>query len=241
MIGVIGLGRFGRLAVSYLVKEHDVCVYTPSERFDEIEALGARPASFTEACIQDTVLLCVPISKFAENVEYAAPFICPGALVVDVCSVKEYPVACMRKYLPEHAQILATHPMFGPDSAAESLHGSKIVLCPERINTDQYHKIKTCLKDQGLKIIETTPEEHDRETAMSLALPHFIGRAMEEMGLASLEIDTEGFKRLLHVMGVVTHDTWQLFMDMQTYNRFADITRHEFVAALNKVEDKINV
>lgn len=241
MIGVIGLGRFGRLAVSYLVKDHEVCVYTPSGRFDEIEALGTRPVSFTEACIQDTVLLCVPISKFAENVEYAAPFIRPGALVVDVCSVKEYPVAVMQKHLPEHAQILATHPMFGPDSAADSLQDAKIVLCPERIDAERYGKIKACLAGQGLKLIETTPEEHDRETAHSLALPHFIGRAMEAMGLESLEIDTEGFKRLLHVMGVVTHDTWQLFMDMQTYNRFAKITRHEFLAALNKVEDKINV
>lgn len=240
MIGLIGLGRFGRLAVNYLVKDHQVCVYTPSGRFDEIEALGAKPVSFAEACIQETVLFCVPISKFAENVEYAAPFIRPGALVVDVCSVKEYPVACMRKALPEHAQILATHPMFGPDSAATSLQGAKMVLCPERIDRNRYHKIKNSLEAYGLKIIETTPEIHDRETARSLALPHFIGRAMEVMGLAPVEIDTEGFKRLLHVMGVVTHDTWQLFMDMQTYNRFAAITRSEFVAALKKVEDRIN-
>lgn len=240
MIGVIGLGRFGRLAVKYLVKDQSVCVYTPSGRYDEIEALGAKPVSFAEACIQDIVLLCVPISKFAENVEYAAPFIRPGALVVDVCSVKEYPVACMRKYLPEHAQILATHPMFGPDSAAVSLCGAKIVLCPERVDAERYQQIKVCLEAKGLEIIETTPEEHDRETARSLALPHFIGRGMEAMGLAPLEIDTEGFKRLLHVMGVVTHDTWQLFMDMQTYNRFAAIARREFMAALNQVEDKIN-
>lgn len=240
MIGVIGLGRFGRLAVSYLARDFEVCVYTPSGRFDEIEALGAKPVSFTEACIQEIVLICVPISKFAETVEYAAPFIRPGAIVTDVCSVKEHPVDCMRKYLSEHVQILATHPMFGPDSAGDSVKGAKIVLWPERMDDRRYRDIKAYLLQKGLQIIEACPAEHDRETAQSLALPHFIGRVMEEMRLTNLDIDTEGFKRLLHVMGVVTHDTWQLFMDMQTYNRYAKITRHEFMAALNKVEGKIN-
>ena len=43
-----------------------------------------------------------------------------NAVIVDVCSVKEYPVQWMRELLPANVSILATHPMFGPDSAADS-------------------------------------------------------------------------------------------------------------------------
>lgn len=240
MIGVIGFGRFGSLAVQYLARDFEVRVYTPSCRFSEIEALGAKPVSFAEACICQTLLLCVPISRFAEIVEYAAPFVRPGALVIDVCSVKEYPVRCMHQFLPPHAAILATHPMFGPDSAKDSLKDAKIVLCPEKIPPERYDRIKAYLAGKGLKVIGTTPEQHDRDAANSLALPHFIGRALNQMGLKPQEIDTEGYKRLLHILGVVTNDTWQLFMDMQQYNRFAKIARKNFMTALNMLEEKIN-
>ena len=239
-IGLIGFGRFGRLAVRHLAPDFEVLVYTPAGRFDEIEALGGKPVSFIEACIADVVILSVPISQFEETVQYAAPFLRPGAVIVDVCSVKEYPVWCMLKHVPEQVGILATHPMFGPDSAKDSIRNAKMVLCPVRVDEEVYRRFKIYLLRKGLVITEASPEEHDRDTALSLALPHFVGRALEEMGVKPLAIDTEGYKRLLTILGVVTNDTWQLFMDMQNYNRFAEVTRRNFMAALNKVEDKIN-
>ena len=76
--------------------------------------------------------------------------------MVDVCSVKVYPVQWMRELLPASVSILPTHPMFGPDSAAESLKDRKIVLCPERIADDVYQKIKSWLERQGLIVIQAT-------------------------------------------------------------------------------------
>lgn len=239
-IGLIGFGRFGRLAVQHLTSDFEVLVYTPSGCFDEIETVGARPVSFIEACIADVVVLCVPISRFEETVQYAAPFLRPGTVVMDVCSVKEYPVQCMLKHLPTQVSILAAHPMFGPDSAKDSIRNAKMVLWPERVDAAVYRSIKIYLLRKGLIVTEASPAEHDRETALSLALPHFVGRALEAMGVKPLMIDTEGYKRLLATLEVVSHDTWQLFMDMQNYNRFAKVTRRNFITALNEVEDKIN-
>jgi prephenate dehydrogenase len=147
----------------------------------------------------------------------------------------------MKSLLPDSVEILASHPMFGPDSAVESVAGYKIVLCPERIAPNRYEKIKRVLAEKGLVIIETTADEHDRKIAVSLALTHFIGRTLAEFGAKPLNIDTEGYKRLLHILEVVNNDTWQLFQDMHCYNPYAIEKREEFIAAMERVHGKIAV
>ena len=119
--------------------------------------------------------------------------------------------------------------------------GYKIVLCPERIRPDRYEKIKQVLSDTGLKLIETTADEHDRKIAVSLALTHFIGRTLAEFGAEPLDIDTEGYKRLLHILEVVNNDTWQLFFDMHRFNPYAVEKCQEFITAMERVHGKIEV
>jgi prephenate dehydrogenase len=212
MIGLIGYGRFGRLTVQNLSKNFKVVVYTRStQKQQDIATVGGQLVDLDEACTQKIIILCVPISAMQETLQRIAPRLQPGTLVVDVCSVKTYPVQWMQQLLPDNIHILATHPMFGPDSAADSLAGHKIVLCPERITTDCYQSVKQWLKQKELKIIEATPAEHDRQIASSLALTHFIGRSLAQVEAAPLDIDTEGYKRLLHILEVVQNDTWQLF------------------------------
>lgn len=240
MIGIIGFGRFGKLMAGYLAEDFKVLIYNKSDKSQEIKETGAVPASLEEVCKQRTIILSVPISVFQDHLKMIAPLLNKDALVVDVCSVKEYPVQWMKQNLPESVSILATHPMFGPDSASESLHDRKIVLCRERINDERYEKAKSYLASKGLIVIETTPEEHDRQIAVSLSLTHFIGRTLEEFGAGDLIIDTEGYKRLLHILGVVTHDTWQLFKDMHKYNPYAKENRLAFMKAMERIEDKLD-
>ncbi len=239
MIGIIGFGRFGRLMTGYLAKDFTVKVFNRSDKSAEIAETGAMPATLTEACGQKIVILSVPISTMRKMLEQMAPLVRPDAIIIDVSSVKVYPVAWMTAALPPSVSLLATHPMFGPDSAAESLHDRKIVLCNVRIDNDRYQKVKSYLTGKGLNVIEATPEEHDRQIAVSLSLTHFIGRALDEFGARELMIDTEGYKRLLHILGVVTHDTWQLFTDMNRYNPYARENRQAFMAAMAQLEEKL--
>ncbi len=239
MIGILGFGRFGKLMANYLAKDFDVMVYNRSDNGDDIMASGAKPVSLEVACGQKMVILSVPISVFRETLQTVAPLLAPDALVIDVCSVKEYPVRLMKDLLPEQVSILATHPMFGPDSAAHSLQGGKIVLCAERIDDSAYRKIKSYLISKGLVVAEVTPEAHDRQIAVSLALTHFIGRSLAEFGATPLDVDTEGYQRLLHVLGVVENDTWQLFKDMNTYNPYAAESRSVFMEAVQKIHQQL--
>ncbi len=239
-IGIIGFGRFGQLAARYMAPDFPVIVATRGDKDEAVRACGAQPASFEETCGQQMVLLCTPISAMREILARVAPLLRPNALVMDVCSVKVYPVEWMRECLPASVSILPTHPMFGPDSAAESLAGCKIVLCPERIDEDRYADIAAWLERKGLVVIRATPEEHDEKIAVTLSLTHFIGRSLSAFGATDIDIDTEGYKRLMHILGVVSHDTWQLFEDMHTHNPYARQKRQAFIDAMTGIHERLN-
>ncbi len=239
MIGIIGFGRFGRLMAGYLARDFTVKIFNRSDKKEEIARIGAEPADLREVCRQKVVILSVPISRMRETLERIAPLLQPHATVIDVCSVKVYPIQWMKELLPPSVSLLGTHPMFGPDSAAESLQNRKIVLCRVRMAEDRYQNLKDYLTGKGLHVIEATPEEHDRQIAVSLALTHFVGRGLEEFGAQALPIDTEGYKRLLNILGVVTHDTWQLFRDMHRYNPYAKEKRRAFMGAMERLEEKL--
>lgn len=239
MIGLIGFGRFGELAVRHLAGRCPVAVLDRGGKGEAIRAAGGRPAGLEEVCGQPVLILAVPISALRTTLAEVAPRIPPQGLVVDVCSVKLLPVRWMEARLPATASILATHPMFGPDSAARGLSGQKIVLCPVRMPPERVARIRTLLEAEGLEVIEAAPEEHDRQIATSLALTHFIGRCLAACGARELPIDTEGYRRLLTTLSVVENDTWQLFEDMHRFNPFAGEVRRAFIQAMGEIDGRL--
>lgn len=239
MIGIIGFGRFGKLTARYLAQDFDVQVFDRNDKTAEVKKTGARAASLESICRQKIIIPCVPISTFKDVLVEIGPFLRKDALVVDVCSVKVYPSQWMQALLPETVSILATHPMFGPDSASDGLAGRKIFLAPIRIGKQRYQKIKAYLAAKKLIVIEKTPQQHDEQIAISLALTHFIGRTLSEFGATGLDMDTEGYRRLLHILEVVQNDTWQLFSDMHRYNPYAKQRRSAFMAAMKKINDRL--
>ncbi len=235
MIGIIGAGRFGRLMAGYLAADFAVGVCSRRPPTAELERAGVVFESLADVCRRRIVIPAVPISALERVLGQIAPLLLPRALVMDVCSVKIYPSRLMARLLPESVSILASHPMFGPDSAADSLAGKKIVVCPQRIGMRLFHRIKVYLATKGLAVIETSPAEHDRQIAFSLALTHFLGRSLSRCGAAPMPIDTEGYQRLLYTLETVEHDTWQLFEDMHRYNPFARRAREAFLTAAGEI------
>ena len=191
-IGIVGFGRFGKLAADYLCKDFKVYVYDRGKTIINSDNKNIIPAAIDKVCAGDIVILAVPISEFENALLEIKNLLKKGSLVIDVCSVKERPAKLMKKLLPKNVQILATHPIFGPDSAKDSVRGRKIVLCRTRISEEFYRKIKENLENAGLIVIEATPEEHDREIAKTLLLTHFIGRGLMEVGGWKVEADFDG-------------------------------------------------
>jgi len=233
-IGIIGMGRFGQLVNQVLSKSFDVSAY------DKRKIRGIKNYSLKDVAEKELVIVAVPISEFENTIKKIKKYLKKDAVIIDVCSVKEHPVNVMKKELPRNVSILATHPMFGPDSAKNSLKDKKIVLCPIRIKNKELIEIKKYLRLLGLKIIEMTPKEHDKQIAKSQLLTHFIGRSLLEMNAKPTAIDTEGYKRLMHILGVVQNDTWQLFEDMNKYNKEAKKVREKIIKSIKKVDSKVN-
>lgn len=238
-VGLIGFGRLGRLLTRHFARDAKIFVYDVTLDARKVRALGAVPATLAQAAAQDVVVLCVPMAAFEDVSRRLAPLLRPGALVVDTCSVKEHPVRVMKRRLPKSVSILGTHPNFGPDSAADSLHGRKIILCRARMTDALYRKAKRVLRGKGLDVVELSPREHDRRMASSLVLTHFIGRGLVAYGAKTTSVDTEGYKRLLRILETVQNDSWQLFQDMNRFNSFAAPMRRRFLAALSATDRKV--
>ncbi len=230
-VGIIGHGRLGKLISQYLSQDFDLYIFDKNQK---------TKSGLQEILSLPVIILCVPISEFEQVIKDIATTINPNTLIIDTCSVKEWPMNVMRAFLPPTVSILGTHPMFGPDSAKDTLYGAKIVLCKERVKDKVYKNIVAYLNNHGLNIIEATSEEHDQEISSSLALTHFIGRALIDMKASPLNIETKGYRRLLKIYETVQNDSWQLFKDMNSFNKYSQSTRENFINSISKINQKLN-
>lgn len=232
--GIIGLGRFGTLAAATLREIGEVVAHDLRPVDEQAAAAGIRLVSLAEAAGARHVILAVPIGRLRSAVMELAPLLLHRTVLIDTCSVKVDPASILLEQAPPHVDILATHPLFGPDSAAHGLAGLKIVLCPVRGGHPRL--TQRFLEKLGLTVILASPDEHDRQIAETQAVVQWIGRALERMGSEPRVIDTVGHLKLLEILHYVSRDTWELFRDMQTRNPYAASARRRFLDALIEVE-----
>ncbi len=232
--GVVGLGRFGALAARLLAARGEVVAFDIRPIADAARALGVRAASLAETARARHVILCTPIHRLGEVLREIAPHLLPRTVLIDTCSVKVAPARVLLQEAPPWTDLLATHPLFGPDSAAEGIAGLKIALCPLRRGRPRV--ARRFLEDLGLEVIVTSPEEHDKQIAETQAVVQWIGRALERTGAGPRAIDTTGHLRLLEILRYVARDSWELFRDMQVLNPHARAARRRFLDALLEVE-----
>lgn len=236
-VGLLGFGRFGRMAYEYLRHHKKVRVYDVDLK--KIEKLPDR-STFEEAVSSELVILCVPISTIEETCRKMAPHLKPGQIVMDTASVKERPVRWMLTHLPESVEILGTHPLFGPDSGKEGIAGLKIVLCPVRISDEAYRLIRQYLQSLQLVLIESTPEEHDRQIAQSQAIFHLIAQTIKRLHWGGQAISTPGPDTFYELVKTVQHDTEQLFLDMERENPRAAQYRRQFIQEMIDLDARLS-
>ena len=215
-LAIIGYGRFGRLASRYLKKDFRVSIHDPELRIRTER--GVARVSLEEAARKKLIVLAVPINKLRTVLRKLSPLLRPGALVCDVCSVKEEPVRWMRSLLPRHTSVLGTHPLFGPDSASRSWRGKTIILCPVRISGARLRHVSKYLEKRGLTVRYMKPGRHDALMASSLFLTQFIGHVLLRLRLPRTEISTDNYKRLAEIARTTGRDTLEMLNDMHAFN-----------------------
>jgi prephenate dehydrogenase len=234
-ISIFGFGDFGQLITKYLSAHSEVVVYNRNDAKTElIESFGAKPVSLEEAAGAEIVILAVTLESLEETLKAIAPYTIPGSLVADVTSVKVKPAAMMQELLPDHCQILATHPLFGPVSANDSLAGHKIVIDPIRV--DDEAGIEKFLTDLDLEVIHMTCDEHDKEMAWVHALTFFVGRGLLNINPPTSPLTTHYYNELLDVVDVERTHSMELFYTIQRGNPYAEDMRKKLIDSLTILE-----
>ena len=215
-VGIIGFGRFGKVLANILQKGFAIRAYDP-------KTTGAFPGveiTDLESVLKERVIfIAVPIRHFETVVKEISPQLSERTTIIDVCSVKKYPTEVMEKNLPESVGIIVTHPMFGPDSFISN-NRLKMMMNNTRDVHGQFNFWRRFFKDQGIQVMEMSPDQHDHLAAQTQGVTHFLGRMLKEFGIKKTAIDTQGFRDLLDLVDQTCNDTWELYSDLQLYNPY---------------------
>ena len=227
-LGIIGFGAFGRLMAQHLQPYFQLCAYDPAVPPGPFAAMpDVTMTSLAEAARCPFVVLAVPVSRLEDSVAAVSPHLQPGVLVLDVGSVKSIPAEIMRRALPATVDIVATHPLFGPQSARYGIAGLKIAVCP--IRGDRAPRVAAFLrKCLQLDVIVTTPEAHDREAAMVQGLTHLIAKVLVQMEPLPTQMTTKSFDLIMQAVGMVRDDAPEVFQAIERSNPFSLEVRRRF-------------
>lgn len=232
-VGIIGYGSFGEFLCTALRTSVSLKVYDPQKHVP-----ASLKSSIEEVAACDYVVLAVPLDAYESVVSSIAPKLSRQSVVVDISSVKSEPMRLLNMLLPSAKKVF-THPLFGPQSAADSLHGHVLVMCPEVSDPEAFAILKDFATKLGLKVIEKTTEEHDREMAYAQGLTFFVARALMKSNIHDIELRTPSFKKLLDLAELESHHSDDLFRTIQLGNTFTRKVRASFARQVAELLEEL--
>lgn len=231
-VGIIGFGSFGRFLAEKLSSHASVLVYSK----------GAKPNTWSASLAQvaqcNYVILAVPLQSYPDIISQLQGRLADNTVIIDVCSVKQQPIALLQQAFVTQP-IVATHPMFGPESASVSMKGHTIVMCPEVSDPKAYKQVVLFAHMLGLQIVELTCEQHDKDIAVVQGLTFFVAQALVNMGVHDQILHTATFQRLLNLADIERHHSKELFATIQLGNDHTARVRGEFLKAAIAINDDL--
>ena len=209
-----------------LFRDEGYSVVVTSRNQEKLSRIGSEfnieTNSFLEAIKgADRILVCVPVDALNEVVKIIRPGIQKNQILMDICSVKKYPVDILHKNFPNNL-ILGTHPVFGPGST--SLKNKTFVLTPTNAMEKKFAlKFKTWLETKQVRVFILSPEKHDKLMSVVLGLSHFIGLVACDILLEQKDYpETKNvagttFKMLFTLAEVATLEEPELFNSLQSH------------------------
>lgn len=234
-VSIYGYGRFGKFWAGLLAKDYHVKVYSRRGLMREEVPDNIEITTYEDLFQCDAMFFCVAISSFEEVLKQSKPLLQSETLYFDTCSVKVFPVKWMLKHLPEGAKIIATHPMFGPDSYFESEEPLSMVMSNINAEESVFKNWVEYFNKQKMHVELMSPDEHDRKVAYSQGITHYVGRVLADLELSRSNIDTLGYQKLFEITEQTCNDSWQLFMDLQQNNPYTAQMRKDLHFSIEKI------
>ena len=178
------------------------------------------PVNWEKHAQNDVVILAVPLGAVKQVVRHLGPFTKPDGLVIDISSLKQAPVEAMMQYC--QGEVIGCHPLFGP--SVESLDRQTIFLSSVR-STRWIEWLRSFFEEQGARLVDIDPEEHDRLMATVQSLRHLVlicfGRSLMKLKFdlaTNLPISGEWFPLLVEMMNRQFQQPAELYTDMALEN-----------------------
>jgi prephenate dehydrogenase len=121
-----------------------------------------------------------------------------------------------------------------------SVKGLPLVLHPVRLEARALASWRSFFAGMGLAVRLMSPEQHDREAALTQGLTHFLGRVLAELRLEPSAVATLGYQKLLEIIEQTCNDSWQLFVDLQRYNPYTRQMRARLGDSLREVAARLD-
>jgi prephenate dehydrogenase len=175
-IAVLGAGKMGVWFAKFFLEEGYSIVLADrnKEKLSKLKSeLKVETADFVNA-VQDAdrILICVSISAFETVVKMIGPHIRESQVVMDICSIKVFPVEAMHKHI-KAGLVLGTHPVFGPGS--KGVKHKAFILTPTNAAEKEFAKsFKKWLEQKKAHVFIMSPKKHDELMPVVLGLPHFL-------------------------------------------------------------------
>jgi prephenate dehydrogenase len=134
----------------------------------------------------DIVLFALPLHRTTPIIRELIPYTRADQLLMDLSSLKTAPV---HEMLRSPSQVVGLHPMFGGRIA--SFEGQTLVACPVRVPDSDWHRLRDLFTGAGIRVKESTPEQHDRMMSIVQVLFHMTtmltGRILRELNIEIAE------------------------------------------------------
>jgi prephenate dehydrogenase len=185
-VAILGLGLMGAslgMALRAAGAARLVTGYDASpgiaERARKRDAIELACATVPEAvAAADLVVLAAPIRAAADLLSAIAPCLAPGALVTDICSVKERLVMSAARILPDPSRFVGGHPMTGGErSGVEAARADLYAGCiwpltpSARTAPQAIARISWMIGRLGATPLLLDPSAHDTAVAFVSHLP----------------------------------------------------------------------
>ena len=244
---ILGAGKMGVWFAKFCKENGDDVILAGrnKEKTAKIgKELGVETADFTQAAkAADRIMLCVSISALEEVAKQIGSHIREGQAVMDICSIKEYPVKVLHDNI-KHGLVLGTHPLFGPGS--KGVKHKTFILTPTNDKEKAYaEEFQKWLEKEEAHVFVMSPKKHDELISVVLGLPHFLGLAacetlLEQKDFAETKQVAGTTYRMLFTLAEATAlETPDLYANLQTKLPAVQKIEEQFIAKAQEWLDLI--
>jgi len=157
------------------------------------------------------VIMATPLGQFRQLLEQLAEYDHDDLCITDVGSVKQAVCDAAQQVLPDPVRFVGAHPMAGSEqhgpehASADLFRGRLCILTPnaaDPLNSERaLNRVRDCWTQLGMRLIEMSPQQHDRHMAAISHLPHGIAAVLVHVAQkrGAMGVASTGFRDVTRI------------------------------------------